>query len=162
MRAWLSVVLARVRGLFGRQADDADFDAETASHLQMIVDEHVRRGATFDEARRSARLEFGGSMQTIEHHREGRSLPFFDTTLQDVRYALRSLWRYPAFSLVAIATLAFLAGAGGLGQPLYEQPGFKTNIIMVGVLTIAMALLLDLVVVLAQRFLLPWQRARPR
>jgi osmoprotectant transport system permease protein len=70
--------------------------------------------------------------------------------------------RIAIVSTVAIATLAFLAGAGGLGQPLYEQPGFKTNIIMVGVLTIAMALLLDLVVVLAQRFLLPWQRARPR
>jgi putative ABC transport system permease protein len=107
-----AVLLSRLRGLFGRQADDADFDAEIASHLQMLEDEHVRRGLTREQARRAARLDFGGSMQTVEHHREGRSLPFVDTTLQDVRYALRSLWRYPAFSLVAIATLAVGIGVG--------------------------------------------------
>jgi len=70
--------------------------------------------------------------------------------------------RIAIVSTVAIATLAFLAGAGGLGDPLYAQPTFKTNIIMVGVLTIAMALILDLIVVLAQRFAMPWQRARSR
>jgi osmoprotectant transport system permease protein len=69
--------------------------------------------------------------------------------------------RIATVSTVAIATLAFLAGAGGLGQPLYEQLGFKTNIILVGGLTIAMALVLDLIVVLAQRFITPWRRARP-
>ena len=41
--------------------------------------------------------------------------------------------RIAIVSTVAIATLAFLAGAGGLGEPLYAQPDFKTNIIMVGV-----------------------------
>jgi osmoprotectant transport system permease protein len=70
--------------------------------------------------------------------------------------------RIAIVSTVAIATLAFLAGAGGLGAPLYAQPDFKTNIIMVGGLTIAMALILDLIVVLGQRFLMPWQRARSR
>jgi osmoprotectant transport system permease protein len=69
--------------------------------------------------------------------------------------------RIAIVSTVAIATLAFLAGAGGLGQPLYEQPDFKTNIIMVGGLTIAMALALDLIVLLVQRFITPWRRARP-
>ena len=70
--------------------------------------------------------------------------------------------RIAIVSTVAIATLAFLAGAGGLGEPLYAQPDFKTNIIMVGVLTIGMALALDLIVVLGQRFLMPWRRARSR
>jgi len=67
--------------------------------------------------------------------------------------------RIAIVSTVAIATLAFLAGAGGLGQVLYEQLDFKTNIIMVGVLTIGMALVLDLIVVLAQRSVMPWRRA---
>ena len=70
--------------------------------------------------------------------------------------------RIAIVSTVVIATLAFLAGAGGLGDALYAQPSFNTNIIMVGVLTIGMALILDLMVVLAQRFAMPWQRARPR
>lgn len=70
--------------------------------------------------------------------------------------------RIAIVSTVAIATLAFFAGAGGLGDPLIAQDSFKTNIIMVGLLTIGMALALDLIVVLGQRFLLPWQRARSR
>src|SRR5579872_1726417 len=142
MPAWLAIVWARVRDLRGRSADDDDFDAEIASHVQMLVDEHVRRGMTEDEARRAARLAFGGSMQTVEQHRDGRSLPLVETTLQDVRYAVRTLWRYPAFSLVAIATLAIGIGAGTavfgfagavLIKPLpYTRPGelvrvFETN-----------------------------------
>jgi osmoprotectant transport system permease protein len=69
--------------------------------------------------------------------------------------------RIATVSTVAIATLAFLAGAGGLGQPLYEQLGFKTNIIIVGALAIGMALVLDLMVLVLQRFITPWRRARP-
>jgi osmoprotectant transport system permease protein len=68
--------------------------------------------------------------------------------------------RIATVSTVAIASLAFLAGAGGLGQPLIEQVGFNTNIILVGVLTMAMALLLDLLLVLAQRVVTPWRRVR--
>ncbi len=70
--------------------------------------------------------------------------------------------RIATVSTVAIATLAFLAGAGGLGQPLYEQNGFKTNIIMVGALAMGMALALDLVLVLIQRLVTPWRKARTR
>src|SRR4051812_31800307 len=142
MPAWLAVAIARIRGLFARSADDREFDDEIRAHVQMLEDEHLRRGLTPGEARRAARLAFGGSMQTVEHHREGRSLPLVDTTLQDVRYALRSLWRYPAFSLVAVGTLAIGIGVGPavfsfagavLLKPLpYARPGelvriFETN-----------------------------------
>jgi osmoprotectant transport system permease protein len=68
--------------------------------------------------------------------------------------------RIAIVSTVAIATLAFFAGAGGLGGPLYEQLSFKTNIIIVGVLAVGMALALDLLVLIGQRFLTPWLRVR--
>jgi osmoprotectant transport system permease protein len=68
--------------------------------------------------------------------------------------------RIATVSTVAVATLAFLAGAGGLGQPLYEQLEFKTNIIMVGVLAIGMAVALDVLLLLGQRFVMPWRRVQ--
>lgn len=68
--------------------------------------------------------------------------------------------RIAIVSTVAIATLAFLAGAGGLGVLLDQQKTFKTNIILIGGLTIVMALALDLLVLLGQRLLTPWLRVR--
>jgi osmoprotectant transport system permease protein len=68
--------------------------------------------------------------------------------------------RIATVSTVAITTLAFLAGAGGLGQVLSEQSQFKTNIIMVAALAIGMALVLDLMLVLIQRLITPWRKAR--
>ena len=68
--------------------------------------------------------------------------------------------RIATVSTVAIATLASLAGAGGLGDPLFEQIQFKTNIIIVGALAVGMALALDLILLLVQRFATPWRKAR--
>jgi putative ABC transport system permease protein len=51
-------------------------------------------------------------MQLKEEQRDRRGLPFVETTMQDVRYAMRALRRSPAYSLVAIATLAIGIGAG--------------------------------------------------
>ena len=51
-------------------------------------------------------------MQIKERQHENRGLPFVETTMQDVRYGLRALRKSPAYSLVAIATLAIGIGAG--------------------------------------------------
>lgn len=81
-------------------------------------------------------------MQIKEQQHEDRSLPFIETTLQDVRYAWRSLRRNPAFAGVAIVTLAvgiaattsmFTVAHAVLLRPLpYGAPGelvrmFETN-----------------------------------
>lgn len=106
--AWLS----RIRALFGARRLDEDFSREIAAHLEMLAEDYARRGMTPAEARREAVLRFGGPMQIQESNRDRRSLPFVETTLQDVKYAYRSLRRQPTFALVAIATLAVGIGAG--------------------------------------------------
>ena len=106
MFTWLSIVASRVRALFTARRQDDDFDAEMAAHLDLLTDEHMRRGLPPGEARRQAVLRFGGPAQTRERQHDSRGLPFVDTTIQDIRYAARSLRRNAGFAAVAILTLA--------------------------------------------------------
>ena len=61
---------------------------------------------------------------------------------------------------VGLATLAFFAGAGGLGQQIYSDITFKSNVVTAGGLAILLAAVLDLLVLGAQRAMTPWRRAR--
>lgn len=72
--------------------------------------------------------------------------------------------RITAVSTVGIATIAVFIGAGGLGELIYNdgiQRGlFLTPILVGAVVATAMAILIDLALVLVERLLTPWQRAR--
>jgi osmoprotectant transport system permease protein len=61
---------------------------------------------------------------------------------------------------VGLAALAFYAGAGGLGEALASQKDFQTNIVLAGGLCVVMAAGLDALVLVAQRLLTPWSKAR--
>lgn len=68
--------------------------------------------------------------------------------------------RIATVSTVAIATLATLAGGGGLGRPIFQFGiDFKTNVILAGGIAILMALTFDAILFAVQRMLTPWQRA---
>ena len=68
--------------------------------------------------------------------------------------------RIATVSTVAIASLAFFAGGGGLGDPLYKDLSFLTNIILAGGMMIVMALTLDAGLLAFQYLIAPWRRVR--
>jgi osmoprotectant transport system permease protein len=66
--------------------------------------------------------------------------------------------RIAATTTVGLATLAFFAGAGGLGEQIFADINFKSNVVVAGGLAVALAALLDAVILLAQRAITPWTR----
>jgi osmoprotectant transport system permease protein len=67
--------------------------------------------------------------------------------------------RIAATTTVGLATLAFFAGAGGLGERIYDDIVFKSNVVVAGGLAVALAALLDGAILLVQRAITPWTRA---
>ena len=68
--------------------------------------------------------------------------------------------RIAATTTVGLAALATYAGAGGLGDQMASQKEFISNVAVGGALCVLMAVGLDAILLLAQRLLTPWSRAR--
>ncbi len=101
----LRVLLARLFGtLTGRRRED-ELREELETHLELLADEHRRRGLSDAEARLAARRELGGVAQTREAFRDARILPGIDALRQDVRFAWRALMRDRGTTFAAIALL---------------------------------------------------------
>jgi predicted permease len=104
-------LMVRLAGLFGGERRERELAEELDSHLQMHIDDNLRAGMTQEEARRQAMLRLGGVEKTKQAYRERRTLPFFETLVQDVRYSLRGFGRNPVFTIAVVVTLMLGIGA---------------------------------------------------
>ena len=68
--------------------------------------------------------------------------------------------RIAATTTVGLAALATYAGAGGLGDQMASQKEFISNVAVGGALCVVMAIALDAILLIVQRLLTPWSRAR--
>src|SRR5258708_35927827 len=88
----------------------SDLSAEIQEHLDEKIEELVASGMTRDEATAAARREFGNATLMEEHGRETWQWRTVESTLRDVKYALRQLRRSPGYPAIILLTLTFAIG----------------------------------------------------
>lgn len=100
-----------LRWLIHRNRAEQDLNDELEAFVDMAAADRMRDGAAPAEARRSAVRHLGGVEQAKEHFRSARHGAWLDEVGRDLRYGLRQVCRNPAFSGIAVLTLALGIGA---------------------------------------------------
>jgi hypothetical protein len=93
-----------------RRRDERRLREDIDDHVAFETEANLRRGVPPAEARRRALITFGSVEAFKENYRDQQGLPPLEHLLQDVRVASRRMWKTPAFTGAAVATLALGLG----------------------------------------------------
>ena len=99
---------------------EGELDNELRDHVERQVSEHVRAGMSEREARRQARLDFGGLDQVKEMCRDARGTRWLEETWQDLRFAVRPLVKERWVAAAAVLALGLGIGLTSTGFTVYD------------------------------------------
>jgi predicted permease len=128
----LRILRDRIRALVARNVVTDEIHEEIQFHIDRRTAELQRQGLAAADARRAAVRRFGQPALVRDRGYDIRGGGIMESVMQDVRYAVRLLWKQRGFSAVALTTLALGIGAttaifcvvdAALIRPLpYEKP----------------------------------------
>ena len=93
-----------------RERQEDELTAEIQTHLDLEAAEHLARGLPPDDARAAAHRAFGNVGVVQEHVRDAWGWTMVEQLVQDVRYAIRTMWRSRGLASAAILSLAMGIG----------------------------------------------------
>jgi len=101
----------RLRALFHRSRVERDVDEEMRLHMALRQERLEQGPLSSADAATAARRAFGNPLRLREEAMDAWGWRWLEQLGQDVRFAVRTLARQPAFALAAIGTLALGIGA---------------------------------------------------
>jgi len=111
MTRLFDILLLRLRSLFGRSSVERELERELSFHIEQQAEENIARGMSSDDAYAAAKRSLGGVAQIQEECRDMRRTNHIETVWNDLRYAVRTLFRAPVFTIIIVLTLALSIGA---------------------------------------------------
>src|ERR1700722_7704377 len=99
-----------LRHYFTRRKRERELEEELRSHREMAEDVFRSAGMPDEEARFAAQRSLGNVTSALEDSRATWNYQWLESTMQDIRYAMRGFFRAPAFVLTVVGTIGLALG----------------------------------------------------
>src|SRR3954453_22707938 len=116
---WWFTARLQVRSILRHRLVEQELDEELQFHLDHKIEEGIAKGLSPQEARYASLRAMDGLSQRKEEMRDMQRIHWLTDFLDDVQYAIRSLRRTPALTMLVALTLAL-----GIGTPTAVFPVF--------------------------------------